>query len=500
MMNQAKLKPIVIVVVVGIFLGGVILILDKPAGTSGTSEGGVITENSNADQIDIGPRGGKFFKQGDFALEVTIFERGVPPQFRLYLYEKGKVVPPVSVTVAVTLTRLGAPAQLIKFKPEADYLLGDQIVEEPHSFDVAIAAERNGKMMRWSYSQVEGRVEMPDEMFNSMGIELLSAGPAVIKPKLKLPGEIIFNEHNIVRVVPRVAGLVTEVLGHHGQHVKQGDVLAIIESSALSDLRSQYFVANKRLTLAKTTYEREKKLWEEKISAKQDFLVAEELWQEAQISMELATSKLRALGVKPETNHKAADFSHFVIRAPISGIIIAKAIARGEALKEDREIYTIADVSTIWTSVTVYPRDLNAVRVGQKAKVKATASNIESEGTVTYISTLIGGQTRTATARVELDNADNKWRPGMFVNVELVSEEIQVPVAVATSAIQTFRDWSVVFGRYDQYFEVRPLELGRSDGENVEVLEGLTAGEIYAGGNSFALKAELGKAGASHDH
>ena len=118
----------------------------------------------------------------------------------------------------------------------------------------------------------------------------------------------------------------------------------------------------------------------------------------------------------------------------------------------------------------------------------------------TYISTLIGGQTRTATARVELDNKDGRWRPGMFVNAELVAEEIEVPVAVYVDAIQTFRDWSVVFGRYDQYFEVRPLELGRTDGEMVEVLKGFSRGEQYAGGNSFALKAELGKAGATHDH
>ncbi|HQU98491.1 MAG TPA: efflux RND transporter periplasmic adaptor subunit [Nitrosomonas sp.] len=500
MINQAKLKPIIIVIGVGIILAGLILLLDKPTGSSEETENGAAVEDSNTDQKDTGPRGGKFFQEGDFALEVTIFEKGVAPEFRIYLYEKGKPIPPTSASVAVTLSRLGAPAQLIKFKPEADYLLGDQVVKEPHSFEVAIAAEHNKKVMRWSYSQVEGRIEMQDEMLKSVGVDLLSAGPAVIRSKLKLPGEIVFNEHNIVRVVPRVAGLVTEVRGHHGQHVKQGDVLAIIESPTLSDLRSQYFVANKRLKLARTTYEREKKLWEEKISAKQDFLTAEELWQEAQIAVEQATSKLRALGVKPEASHSAADFPNFIIRAPITGIIIAKAIARGESLKEDREIYTIADVSTIWTAVTVYPKDLNAVRVGQKAKVRAAASNVESEGTVTYISTLIGGQTRTATARVELDNADNKWRPGMFVNVELIAEEITVPVAVSMNAIQTFRDWSVVFGRYDQFFEVRPLELGRSDGDNVEVLSGLTAGEVYASGNSFALKAELGKAGASHDH
>jgi cobalt-zinc-cadmium efflux system membrane fusion protein len=148
----------------------------------------------------------------------------------------------------------------------------------------------------------------------------------------------------------------------------------------------------------------------------------------------------------------------------------------------------------------VYPKDLSIVRVGQKAAVKATAYDVEGEGVVTYITTLIGGQTRTATARVILDNQDGRWHPGMFVSVELVSDEIEVPVAVSAQAIQTFRDSTVVFGRYGGYFEARPLELGRSDGKMVEVLKGFSAGEHYASGNSFAIKADIDKAGASHDH
>ncbi len=499
-MNKTQWMPILAVIGTGIVLGGLILIMDKPSGVTEGAESGPAHEKLTDNPINIGPRGGKLFTDKDFSLELTIFEKGVPPQFRIFLYEKGTLLLPTAAKVAVTLSRLGAPAQLFKFTPEADYLLGDHVVEEPHSFDIAVAAEHNGKIMHWSHSQVEGRVEIADDMLKSMGIELLTAGAAIIRPTLKLPGEVVFNEHNIVRVVPRVAGLVTDVQGHHGQHVKKGQVLAVIESPMLADLRSQYFVAKKRLALTRTTYEREKQLWEEKISAKQDFLLAQELWNEAQIALELATTKLRALGVQPDANYLKSNYAHYEIRAPISGIIIAKAIALGEALKEDREIYTIADVSTVWTAVTVYPKDLNIIHEGQKVAVKATASDIESQGTVTYISTLIGGQTRTATARVELDNKDGRWRPGMFVNAELVAEEIKVPVAVAVSALQTLRDWTVVFGRYDQYFEARPLELGRSDGEMVEVLKGLSAGEQYAGGNSFALKAELGKAGASHDH
>ena len=113
---------------------------------------------------------------------------------------------------------------------------------------------------------------------------------------------------------------------------------------------------------------------------------------------------------------------------------------------------------------------------------------------------LIGVQTRTATARVVLENEDGRWRPGMFITAELAIEELQVPVAVSVDAIQTLEDHTVVFGRYGQYFEARPLRLGRSDGQMVEVLNGLTAGEQYAAKNSFTIKAELGKSGASHDH
>ena len=268
----------------------------------------------------------------------------------------------------------------------------------------------------------------------------------------------------------------------------------------LADLRSQLRVARKRLVLAQTTFEREKRLWEDKITAKQDYLTAQELLNEAEIAVELASVKLRSLGVRPDSGVSEENLARYEIQAPISGLITAKAIAQGQTLKDDANIYTIADVSTVWAAITVYPKDLAVIEVGQKVTVKATAFDVEGEGAVTYITTLIGGQTRTATARVELDNESGRWRPGMFVNAELVAEDIPVPVAVSADAIQTIRDWTVVFGRYGQFFEARPLELGRGDGKMIEVLKGLRAGEQYAAGNSFAIKAELGKSGASHDH
>ncbi len=505
-MNKTQLKPIIVVIAIGAALGGLILTWDKntsptivdiqietatKAATAKSASGGKKSKMQSVPSK--GSRGGKLFTTDGFGVEVTIYEEGISPQFRLYLYENGRPLPPTEAKVGITLTRLGAPAQLFRFTPESNYLISDQLVEEPHSFEMVISAERNGKTIYWNYDQIEGRVEMPNAALRSNGIKIITAGPETIKPTITLPGEIIFNHHTMVQVVPRMPGLVTSVSRHVGQQVKKGEILAVIESPMLAELRSHYLIAQKRLKLARTTFEREKQLWEEKITAKQDYLAAQEMWGEAETTLNLALVKLRSLGVQPESSHSGQNLARFEILAPISGLIISKAIVLGGTLKEDQKIFVIADVSTVWTAITAYPKDLSIVKVGQKAVVNATAFNVVGAGKITYISTLIGEQTRTATVRVELDNKDGRWRPGMFINVELITEEIQVPVAITIDAIQTMRGRSVVFGRYGEYFEIRPLELGRSDGRMVEVLQGFSAGEQYAAGNSFAIKAELGK-------
>lgn len=507
--NKNRLFPIVAVIVIGVALGGLILSSAK-TGISASADSPEAepemgeTRNHQGDDNNstyrTGPRGGRLVTANGFGVEVTIFESGVPPQFRLYLYANDKPLPPSQAKVAITLIRLGAPAQVHHFKPEADYLIGDQIVEEPHSFEVMIAAEWNGKNFNWKYSQVEFRVEMSDETLKSIGVEILAAGPATIKPTLQLWGEIVFNEHTIVQVVPRLPGIVVAVHGHHGMKMKKGEVLAVIESQMLAELRSQYLVAQKRLALAQTTHEREKKLWEDKISAQQDYLAAQTQQSEAEIALDLAAVKLRSLGVRPESKPSEENLARYEIRSPVSGLITEKAVALGQTLKEDDHIYTVADVSTVWVALTVYPKDLGVMHIGKKATIKATALDLVGEGEVTFITPLIGAQTRTAMARVELENKHGNWRPGMFITAELIAEDIRVPVAVSAEAIQTMGDWTVVFGRYGRYFEARPLELGIGDGKMIEVLTGFRAGEQYAAGNSFAIKAELGKAGARHDH
>lgn len=500
-MSQTNLKPIILVIIVGIILGAVILNMEKKTVSEETDTGDVSGVSAGSDQEEaIGPQGGRIFAKDDFSLEVTIYEKGVEPQFRIYLYEKNKPIPPNEAKVAITLSRLGRSAQLFSFKPVGDYLLGDQVVEEPHSFEVAIAAEWKNKVFHWGYSQIEARIEMADETLISTGVEIKTAGPATIRPKLQLPGIVTFNRLNIVPIVPRAPGIAIEVPRELGEQIEKGAVLAIVDSQLLADLRSQYLAAEKRLALANINYSREKKLWEERITAKQEFLTTEQLKSEAEIALDLAAARLLAIGENPKTVKSLSNLTRYEIRSPIAGLITTKAIARGQVVREDDPIFTVVDTSTMYADLTVFPKDLGTVKLGQQATIKSTAANMEGTGEITFITAMLDPQTRTAMARVTLENPNGQWRDGMFASGFINTEEIEVPVAVSMDALQTLFDWTVVFGRYGSYFEARPLELGRNDGEMVEVLEGLHAGEQYAAGNSFAIKAELGKSGAEHDH
>ncbi|MGH8586548.1 MAG: efflux RND transporter periplasmic adaptor subunit, partial [Gammaproteobacteria bacterium] len=156
--------------------------------------------------------------------------------------------------------------------------------------------------------------------------------------------------------------------------------------------------------------------------------------------------------------------------------------------------------SSLWGEITVYAKDLDVVKLGQKVTVKSSALDLTTSATVSYLGPVVGEETRSAQAHVDIPNPDGRWRPGLFVTVEVVQEETTVPVAVAAEAIQTYREEPVVFGQYGELFEIRPLELGRSDGLWVEVVKGLSAGERYATRGSFVLKAELGKSSATHEH
>ena len=515
-MNVKNALAIAAVVLVGIVLGFFILRME-PA-TVSTEEHEPQSEQEEG-PMPKGPHGGRLLTQDGFEIEVTIYERGVPPQFRVYVYEQGKPLLPDQIQMTIELHRLGGGIDRIHFHKEGDYLRGDRVIEEPHSFDVKVSAVRESRRYDWEYTQVEGRVQLSHEALQSSGIEIMTAGPARIKALLELPGEIKLDQNRLAHVVPRFAGVVTAVHKNLGDRVKMGEVIAIVDSLELAEAKGRYIESVHRLELAQTSFIREQSLWRSKISPEQDYLNSRHALEEAEITKQIAAQKLLALGLshadlatlsiepegpvrlhRPRTPFREQILTRYEIRAPLDGIVIEKHLVLGEAIKEDQAIFMIADLSTVWGEFSVYAKDLNAVRLSQEITVKSEVLALEATAFVSYLGPLVGEETRSARAHVHIANPDGRWRPGLFVTVEVVQEERTVPVAVAAEAIQSYRDWSVVFVQYGDLFEVRPLELGSRDGQWVEVVQGLSAGERYAARNSFVLKAELGKSGATHDH
>lgn len=353
-----------------------------------------------------------------------------------------------------------------------------------------------------AHAETEGEahdetIVLTDAQIQSAGVGIDKAAPARIRTSSQLPGEIRFNEDRTAHVVPRLAGVVESVPANLGQPVKRGQVLAVIASTGLSELRSELLAAQRRLALAKSTYSREKQLWQEKISAEQDYLAAQQALREAEIAVVNAQQKLVALGASAAG---AGSLNRYEIRAPFDGIVVEKHIALGEAVKEDASIFTLSDLSSVWAEIVVPAKDLDVVRVGEKVVVRATAFDSSAEGRISYVGALLGQDTRTAKARVTLANPKMAWRPGLFVNVDVVSGETEVPVSVLADAVQTVEDTPVVFVRVKDGFTAQPVKLGRADGKRVEVVDGLKAGTAYAASGSFVLKAELGKGSAEHSH
>jgi cobalt-zinc-cadmium efflux system membrane fusion protein len=343
-------------------------------------------------------------------------------------------------------------------------------------------------------------VQLNPASLKSAGITVEAAGPAEIESVLKLPGTIEFDQNHLAHVVPRVGGIVVEVRKRLGEAVKHGEVLAVLESRDLADLKSRLATAQKRLELARSLYRREAQLWREKISAELDYLNAKTQLAEAEIAVVTANDQLDALGIEIGQNKRPANLARYELRAPLSGTVMEKHLVAGEAVQADTTVFLIADLSEVWGSFNVPANDLNRVRAGQKVRVKVPDLGYEAETAIDYLGALVGEQTRSAPAHVHIDNPEQRWRPGLFVSIEVIEDLAAVPVAVALEGVQTWRDFDAVFVQLGDQFEVRPLQLGRRDATHAEVLQGLAAGERYAVANSFVLKAELGKAGATHDH
>lgn len=349
----------------------------------------------------------------------------------------------------------------------------------------------------------EKLVRLPPEQVKQLGIE--GARPGSLQTGLTLPGTIALNTDRRVHIVSRIPGVVREIRKTLGDVVQAGDVMAVIDSRELADIKAAYLAGRERLSLAETTFAREKDLWEKKISPEQDYLTARKAMAEARIELQTARQKLLALGfteasIKQLADRADAPLTRYEVVAPSAGTVIEKHIAVGEPLKDDTEVFMVADLSTVWVDLNISAKDVSLVRKGQRVTITAGAALPAAEGTIGYIGPRVSEETRTVVTRVVLPNPDGRWRPGLFVTAAIVTGDTPVSVLIPKTAIQTIEGKPNVFVQTPEGFEPRLVTTGRANATHVEITAGLQAGERYATTETFILKAELGKGSAEHDH
>jgi cobalt-zinc-cadmium efflux system membrane fusion protein len=342
----------------------------------------------------------------------------------------------------------------------------------------------------------EEGLRLTAEQRKRFGIVVQPAGAGSLQNEVRLPGEIVFNEDRVVHMVPRVAGIARKVLKSVGDEVEPGEILAVIESRELADAKSEYLAARARAALAEKTHAREKALREKGVSSEQDYLEAEQGLAEARIGLRSAEQKLHALGLPKAAVAALSDehdeaITRYEIRSPMGGVVTEKHISLGESLEADADIFTVVDARSVWVNLTVYTKNLGAVRMGQDVLMRVDHSGAQARGRISMVTPFVEESTRSATARVILDNSDGEWMPGTFVTGFISVSETGLPVVVPRQAVQNVEGRDVVFVEHEGGFEMTPVTTGRSDRDSIEISAGLEPGTPYAAQGAFQLKATV---------
>ncbi len=191
--------------------------------------------------------------------------------------------------------------------------------------------------------------------------------------------------------------------------------------------------------------------------------------------------------------------SAYTIVSPLSGTVLARDAGVGD-LAGEQPLFEIADLSTLWVDLHLFGADAQHIVPGLRVQVRRLSDGVTAETTLDRVLPATATASQSTIARATLDNADGRWRPGAAVRARVTVAEQAVPLVVPLTALQTMDGRDVVFVRDGDDYDARPLRLGRRDGERVEVLDGLRAGEQVVVAQSYLLKADIGKAGAAHEH
>lgn len=388
---------------------------------------------------------------------------------------------------------------------------GEEDPDSHEGHDEETEAEHGGHTEDTQEEHTEGMVHLPPERLEGLNISVVPVHAGTVDSTLTMPAEVKLDPDNEAHLVPRVRGIVREVHVGIGDRVEEGDLLAVLDSRELAGTKSEYLAALAMRDLAQTTYAREKGLWEDKISAEQDYLQAKAEYQAAQIQVQTAEQQLHALGLSQSEvdnlpNAKDTTLTRYEIRAPFGATVVQRHITLGETVGEDDEVFFIAKLDPVWVMGRATERDLRRIEEGQKAIVQLDGlPDSDFSGEIDYLGSVLDPESRTLNVRVVLPNPDARLRAGLFGRMLVFVDEHahEETILVPNEALQRTETGAIVYRALEEgEFQAVPVSVLHTSDTLTEVQGKLSEGDRIAAGDIFVLKSEAGKEsmGGGHSH
>jgi cobalt-zinc-cadmium efflux system membrane fusion protein len=354
------------------------------------------------------------------------------------------------------------------------------------------------------------------------GIVVTEVGYRSVPQTLEAPGRITLNENRTWRVGAVTEGRVVQIMASPGDPVKEGQVLARVHSHEIHEARATFQKnAGELIRLQaleahqQRLRDRARRLFELKAGSLEQLERAESELKNAEAAVEAAKVEVERarvhlvdfLGIPAEpTPHdkgdpREGDDDLIPVRAPAAGVIMQRDVTQGTVVEAAKQMFVVADISTLWLLAQVAEEHLAKLRVGMPARIFVQAHPGRAfAGKIMRLGEELDPATRTIQVRIAVPNPGELLKPEMYARVELDLGSSSPALVVPQSATQEVSGHTVIFVRKAaDRFEVRPVELGPRINGEVQVVRGLKAGEAVATRGSFILKSQLLKSALTEE-
>lgn len=348
--------------------------------------------------------------------------------------------------------------------------------------------------------EISQEVNLTAESLKQINLETETVSLQPLTGFISIPAKVITNQDYEAQVGSLVQGRVHKVFVKIGDFVKAGQVLMTVEGFDIGSLKAGYMKAKAELDYTKANYERQKKLFDEKIGSQKVVLETQSEYQKALAEFKAEDNKIHSVGLTDDdvTNSKSSEehtSSTLPIKSPISGIVVERNVVIGQLVDPTINSFKVINNSSLWVDGQIYEKDLN--KINHKTSAEFTTSTYpgeEFDGKVIYIGQTVDEASRTIMIRGEFRNKNNKLKPQMFGELRLPIGENTMAIIIPDEAVVKEADQAYVFVQTGETtFEQRMVKTGISLNNRIEIKEGLKVGEKVASKGVFYLKSELKK-------